>query len=71
MSLGCTSYSTYRKTQAPAVWFKSDGLGPRRARAPACYRKRHEVEPYSPDHDKRTFECPQCDHAVTEIVKYK
>lgn len=29
------------------------------------------IEPDLPDHDKRTFECPQCDHSLTEIVKYK
>ena len=29
----------------------------------------HDVN--SPDHDRRTFECPSCDHSVTEVVKYK
>ena len=29
------------------------------------------IAPDRPDHDQRTFECPECDHAITEIVKYK
>jgi transposase-like protein len=29
------------------------------------------IEPDKPDHDRRTFECPSCDHSVTEVVKYK
>lgn len=29
------------------------------------------IEPDEPDHDRRTFECPECDHSVTEVVKYK
>jgi hypothetical protein len=28
------------------------------------------IEPDKPDHDRRTFECPQCDHSHTEVVKY-
>jgi hypothetical protein len=27
------------------------------------------IEPDEPDHHKRTYECPACDHSVTEIVK--
>jgi len=29
------------------------------------------IEPDEPNHDKRTFECPQCDRAITRVVKYK
>lgn len=29
------------------------------------------IEPDSPDHDKRTFECPKCENVVSEIVKYR
>jgi len=29
------------------------------------------IEPDAPDYDRRTYECPECDHSVTEIVKYK
>jgi hypothetical protein len=29
------------------------------------------IEPDSPDHDKRTFECPQCENVVSEIFKYR
>ena len=29
------------------------------------------IEPDSPDHDKRTFECPTCENVVSEIVKYR
>ena len=25
------------------------------------------IEPDSPDHDKRTFECPKCENVVSEI----
>ena len=29
------------------------------------------IEPDEPDHDRRTYECPECDHSITEVVKYK
>jgi hypothetical protein len=29
------------------------------------------IEPDEPGHDKRTFECPQCDNVVSQIVKYR
>jgi len=29
------------------------------------------IEPDSPDHDKRTFECPKCENVLSEIVKYR
>lgn len=29
------------------------------------------ITPDKPDYDQRTFECPQCDHSITEVVKYK
>jgi predicted RNA-binding Zn-ribbon protein involved in translation (DUF1610 family) len=29
------------------------------------------IEPDKPDHDLRTFECPQCDHTETVVTKYK
>ena len=29
------------------------------------------IEPDGSNHDRRTFECPHCDHSITEIVKYK
>jgi len=29
------------------------------------------IEPNSPNHDRRTFECPQCENVVSEIVKYR
>jgi hypothetical protein len=29
------------------------------------------IEPDKPDHDRRTFECPVCDHVVRTVVKYK
>jgi predicted Zn finger-like uncharacterized protein len=29
------------------------------------------ISPDKPGRDERTFECPQCNHSVTEIVKYK
>ena len=29
------------------------------------------IKPDKPDHDKRTYECPQCDHVMTGIVKYR
>jgi hypothetical protein len=28
------------------------------------------IEPDEPNHHLRTFECPQCDHSHTEVVKY-
>jgi hypothetical protein len=29
------------------------------------------IEPDKPNHDKRTFECPQCENVVSEVVKYR
>ena len=29
------------------------------------------IEPDAPDHDKRTFECPACNHEISEIVQFK
>jgi hypothetical protein len=29
------------------------------------------IEPDAPGHDKRTFECPNCEHTVSKIVKYR
>ena len=29
------------------------------------------IEPDEPGHDKRTFECPQCENVVSEVVKYR
>jgi transposase-like protein len=29
------------------------------------------IEPDEPGHDKRTFECPQCENVLTETVKYR
>jgi predicted RNA-binding Zn-ribbon protein involved in translation (DUF1610 family) len=29
------------------------------------------IEPDEPDHDRRTYECPECDSSITEVVKYK
>ncbi len=29
------------------------------------------IEPDRPDHDKRTFECPRCQHVMIRVVSYK
>jgi transcription elongation factor Elf1 len=29
------------------------------------------LEPDSPGHDKRTFECPACEHQISQVVKFK
>jgi hypothetical protein len=29
------------------------------------------IEPDKPSHDKRTFECFDCDHVESMVVKYK
>ena len=29
------------------------------------------IEPDKPDHDLRTFECPDCEHTETKVVKFK
>jgi ribosomal protein S27AE len=29
------------------------------------------IEPDEPGHDKRIFECPQCESVTSEIVKYR
>jgi transcription elongation factor Elf1 len=28
------------------------------------------IEPATPGHDKRTFECPNCNHSESEVVKF-
>jgi hypothetical protein len=28
------------------------------------------IEPDKPDHDRRTFECPRCQHELAVVVKY-
>jgi ribosomal protein S27AE len=29
------------------------------------------IEPDKPQHDKRTYECPKCEHEVSDVVKYR
>jgi hypothetical protein len=29
------------------------------------------IEPDSPNHDRRTFECPRCENVLTETIKYR
>ena len=29
------------------------------------------IEPYEPNHDKRTFECPVCPNVTVRIVRYR
>ena len=29
------------------------------------------IEPDEPEHDRRTFECPRCQHVETVVVKYR
>lgn len=29
------------------------------------------IEPHEPHHDKRTFQCPDCNSVIDEIVKYR
>lgn len=29
------------------------------------------IEPEKPDHDRRTFECPECESTQIEVVKYR
>jgi DNA-directed RNA polymerase subunit RPC12/RpoP len=29
------------------------------------------IAPDAPDHDKRSFECPNCNHEETLVVKYR
>ena len=29
------------------------------------------IEPDAPDHDKRTFACPKCQHELSMVVKYR
>jgi hypothetical protein len=29
------------------------------------------IEPDKADHDKRTFECPKCEHSESVVVKYR
>ena len=30
-----------------------------------------QITPAKPDHDERMFECPECDHSLTETVRYR
>jgi len=29
------------------------------------------LDPDETGYGRRTFECPECDHSITEVVKYK
>ena len=29
------------------------------------------IEPEKPDYDRRTFQCAECGHSLSEVVKYK
>ena len=29
------------------------------------------IEPDEPNYDRRTYECAECDHSTTVVVKYK
>ena len=29
------------------------------------------IEPYKPDYDKRTHECPACENVMIEVVRYR
>ena len=29
------------------------------------------IEPEKPDHDRRSYECPKCDHSESMVVKFK
>ena len=29
------------------------------------------IEPEKPDHDRRTYECSQCEHSESVVVKYR
>lgn len=44
-----------------------------RPSCPKCGTKMmlRRIEPDAPDHDKRTFECPSCNHEETFVFKYK
>ena len=46
---------------------------PSRPTCPVCGTRMWlaRIEPDIPDHDKRTLECPECDYAIIEVVKYK
>jgi hypothetical protein len=43
-----------------------------RPRCPKCsaVMMLARMEPDRPGHDKRTFECPVCDHAASEVVQF-
>ncbi len=43
-----------------------------RPQCPACGHQMWitRIEPDKPRYDKRTFECPECENEVIEIVKY-
>jgi hypothetical protein len=44
-----------------------------RPRCPNCRSQMwlDRIEPDVPDHDRRTFECPRCQHVESVVVKYK
>jgi len=50
-------------------------LGPQEIECPMCEwcdarTWLTTIEPYKTDHDKRTFECPECRNVMTEIVNF-
>ena len=57
---------------------QSDILNPQRAfidhaSCPKCGSAMWlaRIEPDKPDHDLRTFQCPNCEHTETKVVKFK
>jgi hypothetical protein len=42
-------------------------------RCPMCGSRMwlDHIEPDEPDHDKRTFECPRCQHVESVIVNFR
>jgi hypothetical protein len=44
-----------------------------RTRCPECGARMclDRVEPDKPDHDRRTFGCPRCQHTESVVVKYR
>ena len=43
---------------------------------PSCPHCGHQmwlsrIEPAEPDHDQRTFECPNCQHVKAEVLRFK
>jgi DNA-directed RNA polymerase subunit RPC12/RpoP len=70
--MGAAARSIGGRAVSPEFSPSTPGAG-ERIDCPKCGTKMllTRIEPDKADHDKRTFECPKCQHVETVIIKYR